>query len=286
MRFGGHVSISGGLDKAIERAQQITAECIQIFVSAPQRWLTANHSSEAVARFRAARAGAGIDPVLLHGPYLINLGSANEELRRKSVEAIVAQLGWADRLGAMGVVFHVGSAGEDGREVGLDRAVEGLRQILARAPGEAAVLLETTAGGAGSIGGRFEELGELIVRCDRSPRLQVCLDTCHVFAAGYPCLTREELDQTVAAFDRVIGLDRLTALHLNDSQGRAGSHRDRHANVGEGEIGLAGFRTFVNHPALTHLPGFLEVPGFDGEGPDAENLQRLRGLVCQTGNEA
>jgi deoxyribonuclease-4 len=286
MRFGGHVSIAGGLERAIERGKEITAECIQIFVSAPQRWLVANHSDEAVAKFRAAREASGIDPVLLHGPYLINLGSADDALRKRSADAIVSQLGWAERLGAMGVVFHVGSAGSEGRDLGMDRAASGLRDILTRAPGNAPLLLETTAGGGNSIGGRFEDLGELIERLDRSSRLQVCLDSCHIFAAGYPCLTRDELDQTLGEFDRFIGLERLTALHLNDSQGAFGSHRDRHANIGEGLIGTEGFRAFVNHPALRSLPGFLEVPGFDDEGPDEENLRRLRALVSASDDAA
>lgn len=280
MKLGGHVSIAGGLDRAIERAQDITAECIQIFVSAPQRWLPANHSDDAVARFLAGREATGIGPVLLHGPYLINLASADETLRKRSSEAIVSQLFWAQRLGAMGVVFHVGSSGGDDRALAIDRAVDGLRDILTRGPAEVPVLLETTAGGRNSIGGRFEDLAELIARLDHDPRLQVCLDTCHVFAAGYPCVQPVELEATLDEFDRVIGLQRLTALHLNDSQGPLGSHRDRHANVGEGMIGLEGFRTIINHPSLATLPGFLEVPGFDGEGPDAENLRRLRSLVA------
>ena len=279
MRFGGHVSINGGLERAIERGQEITADCIQIFVAAPQRWLRANHSDEAVARFVDAKEASGIGPVLLHGPYLINLGTTDGELRKKSIDALVSQLYWAERLGAMGVVFHVGSSGTGGHEAGMSFAVEALKEILERAAVQAPLLLETTAGGTNSIGGRFEHLGELIQRAGGSPRLQVCLDTCHVFAAGYPCLTGDELSQTIAEFDAAIGLDRLTALHLNDSRDRFGSHRDRHANIGEGEIGLEGFRTVVNHPAFREIPGFLEVPGFDGKGPDAENLHRLRNLV-------
>lgn len=279
MRFGGHVSIAGGLERAIERAKEITADCIQIFVSAPQRWLAANHSDEAVAKFIQARDASGIGPVLLHGPYLINLGSTDENLRQRSIDAMVSQLEWADRLGAMGAVFHVGSTASGGYEAAMDFATDGLRQILERAKGRAPLLLETTAGGRTSIGGRFEDLGELIRRLDNSPRLQVCLDTCHVFAAGYPCLTTAELDQTLGEFDRIVGLNRLTAVHLNDSRDPFGSHRDRHANIGEGTIGLEGFRAIVNHPAFAKLPGFLEVPGFDGDGPDAENLRRLRALV-------
>jgi len=279
MKFGGHVSISGGLDRAIERAQEITADCVQIFVAAPQRWLKANHSDETVAKFLEARAASGIDPVLLHGPYLINLGSADEALRQRSADALVSQLGWSDRLGAMGVCFHVGSFGSEDREIGMARAVDGIVDILSRAAGSSPLLLETTAGAGASIGGRFEDLAELIERLDRSPRLQICLDTCHIFAAGYPCLTTAELDATLGEFDRLIGLDRLTALHLNDSKGPFGSHKDRHDNIGDGQIGLEGFRAIVNHPMLEGLPGFLEVPGIDGEGPDAENLRRLRELA-------
>lgn len=282
MRLGGHVSIAGGLERAIERGKEITAECLQLFVSSPRLWKHANHSDEAVAKFLEARAASGLGPILLHGPYLINLGTTDETLRKRSADAMVSQLDWASRLGAMGVVLHVGSSGTGGHDVGMDFAVAELRDILTRAPGDAPLLLETTAGGTNSLGGRFEDLGALIERVDQSPRLQVCLDTCHVFAAGYPCLTPEELDQTLAEFDRLIGLDRLTALHLNDSRDPFGSHRDRHANIGEGQIGLEGFRTFLNDPHLEGLPGFLEVPGFDDDGPDAKNLALLRSLIISS----
>lgn len=279
MKFGAHVSIAGGLDRAFERAAEITADCAQIFVAAPQRWLAAKHSPESVAKFLELRDSSGIGPTLIHGPYLINLASADPDLRKRSSDALVSQLEWSDRLGALGVCFHVGSPLKESVEIGLERAAESLKEILARATGPSPLLLETTAGGGNSIGGRFEDLGALIESLSGDPRLQVCLDTCHIFAAGYPCVTTEELDDTLGRFDRTIGLDRLTALHLNDSEFAFGSHRDRHANIGEGQIGLEGFRAIVNHALLTKLPGYLEVPGFDDEGPDLENLQRLRNLT-------
>src|SRR5262249_46805082 len=226
-----------------------------------------------------AREAAKICPVLIHAQYLINLASRDEGLRQVSANAIISQLGWAERIGAMGVVFHVGSTVGDPYDVGLDRATDGIRTILAEASGSVPRLLETTAGGKNTIGGKFEDLGELIRRLDHSPRVQVCLDVCHIFAAGYPCLTTAELDQTLAEFDRIIGLERLTTLHLNDSKKAFGSHVDRHDNVGDDQIGREEFRAILNHPLLKHLPGFLEVPSFDGEGPDAENLRRLRELV-------
>ena len=280
MILGGHVSSSGGLEKSIDRAVEITADCIQIFISAPQMWRPGKHSDESVAKFIASRDLAGIGPILLHGPYLINLASSDPALRTRSADAIISQLEWSDRIGGMGVVFHVGSSVKDPKPDGMTRAVEGLGDILTRSKAASPLLLETTAAGGNVIGGRFEDLGELIDRLDRSPRLQVCLDSCHIFAAGYPCLTTPELDDTLGQFDRVIGLDRLTAIHLNDSKFPGGSHRDRHDNIGDGAIGSEGFRTFLNHPALRKLPGFLEVPGFADEGPDAENMRRLRDLVA------
>lgn len=280
MKLGGHVSVSGGLEKAFSRGAEITAECVQIFIAAPQQWRQANHSPESVEKYHQARASGSIQPTLLHALYLVNLASPDPTLRQKSADALVSQLTWADRLNAMGVVVHVGSSMGDPIESGIDRAAGAIADVLARAPGSAPLLLETTAGGKNTVGGRFEHLGALIDALDRSPRLQVCLDSCHIFAAGYPCLTTAELDQTLAEFDRSVGLDRLTALHLNDSKDPFGSHRDRHENIGEGQIGLDGFAAFVNHPRLRDIPGFLEVPGFDGKsGPDAENLRRLRNLV-------
>jgi deoxyribonuclease-4 len=281
VRFGGHVSTSGGLSRAVERGIAIGAECIQIFVAAPQQWRAANHSDDAVAAFLEANEAAGFSPPLIHALYLLNLASPDPALRRKSADALVSLLSWSDRLGALGVVFHPGSAMTDSRDVGIERAVDSLSDVLERSSAESPLLLETTAGSGATIGSRFEDLGEIIERLGRPPRMQVCLDTCHIFAAGYACLTPDELDQTMADFDRLIGLDRLTALHLNDSKGELGSHKDRHDNIGEGKIGFDGFRAIVNHPALKELPAFLEVPGFDGEGPDEENLRRLRSLVTQ-----
>lgn len=285
MRIGAHVSIGKGLDRAVQRAVEIGADCIQIFVTAPQQWRSANHSLEAIATFDAARAAAGLDPVLIHSIYLLNLASPDPALRARSVNAVIAHLDWAKRLRTMGVVIHVGTATGADHEAGLNWVSESLDDILAHAPGQAPLLLETTAGQKNSIGGRFEDLGELIRRMNGHPRLRVCLDTAHVFEAGYPCATRSELDQTIDAFDRAIGLERLTALHLNDSKTAFGSHSDRHANIGEGQIGLEGMRLFLHHPALANLPGFLEVPGFDDDGPDAENIRRLRDLASDTATD-
>jgi deoxyribonuclease-4 len=279
MQFGGHVSTAGGLERAVERGVEISAECLQIFIAAPQRWLDAKHSDESVNKFVTAHQAAGLGPTLLHAQYLINLGSPDPALRTKSSEALISQLTWADRLGALGVCFHVGSPTTDSFESGMDHAAECLATILERAPGKVPLLLETTAGAGKTLGGRFDDLGELIRRLGSPPRLQVCLDTCHIFAAGYPCLTTADLDQTMAEFDRLIGLDRLTAVHLNDSKDAFGSHRDRHENIGDGQIGLAGFEAIVNHPGFAGLPGYLEVPGLSGDGPDAENLARLRRLA-------
>ena len=280
MILGGHVSCSGGLEKSIDRAVEITAECIQIFISAPQSWRPGNHSDESVAKFIAARDRTQIRPILLHGPYLINLASNDPALRTRSADAIISQLAWSDRIGAMGVVFHVGSSVKEPKPDGMTRAVEGLADILTRSTSTSAILLETTAGGGNTLAGRFEEIGELIERLDRSPRIQVCLDSCHIFTAGYPCLTTAELDDTLGQFDRLIGLDRLTALHLNDSKFPLASHKDRHDNIGDGEIGTEGFRAIVNHPSFRGLPAFLEVPGIEDQGPDEENLRRLRDLVA------
>ena len=283
-RFGAH--ISGGLRRVPEAAAELGAECVQVFVSAPQTWRPPSHPPEVVVAFREGLAELGIGPVVIHGIYLLNPASPDPELVERTVSSILDTLAWAERLGALGVVIHLGSSGQDPPEVGLERCATNLKAVLARAPGGARLLLETCAGQGNTIGRRFEELGYLVTQL-ADERVAVCVDSCHIFAAGYDITSAEGVAATLAALDRAVGLERVLAVHVNDSKAPLGSNRDRHENLGEGLIGEAGLRAFLQHPALAHLPLLLEVPGFSGNGPDRLNLERLRELAgAERGAEA
>jgi deoxyribonuclease-4 len=279
--IGAHVSSSGGIFKSIERGEAIEAEAIQIFPSAPQMWRQTNHKPEAITKFRELHAASTIGAVWLHNIYLANLAAETPAHLEKSVSAVVHALTVADAIGADGVVLHTGSHKGAGMDAVVDQVSEALTHILDEAPGSAILALENAAGQGGAIGKAFSELGMLIERVN-SPRLQVCLDTCHTFAAGYDISTAEAVAATVAEFDRAIGLDKLAVLHANDSKMELGGLRDRHANIGEGFIGAAGFKAMLAHPAFEGKVLLLEVPGFPGEdgakadGPDLENVNRLK----------
>ncbi|GIW08805.1 MAG: putative endonuclease 4 [Dehalococcoidia bacterium] len=275
-RFGAHVG--GGLGHIPDRAAEIGAECIQIFTSAPQNWRPPRHDERAVAAFREAISQRGIGPVLVHGIYLLNPASGDSQLVERTIQSIAEDLQWADRLGAIGVVIHLGSSGQDPLDVGLARCAEHLRKALDRSEGQAALLLETCAGQGNTLGRRFEELGYLIDQLN-DERVGVCFDTCHVFAAGYDLTSEEGLTTTIADLDRLVGVAKVRAMHVNDSKGALGSNLDRHENLGHGQIGEEGFRRVLRHPAFGSLPLILEVPGFEGDGPDRANLQILRALA-------
>lgn len=277
VQIGAHVSATGGLWTAIGRAVEIGAEALQLFPSAPQMWRATKHTPEAYERFRRGREEAGLGEVWLHNSYLVNLAHADAEQREKSFASVVNSLTVAHRAGAQGVVLHTGSHKGAGLEAVLTRVVEGLTRILGEAEGEATLALENSAGQGGVIGARFGELGALLAAVD-SPRLGVCFDTCHAFAAGYDVAHAETLGGVMREFDGEIGLDRLAVVHANDSMMELGGRRDRHENIGDGHIGLDGFRALLSEPALRGVTWLLEVPGADGDGPDEENVTRLKRL--------
>lgn len=277
MLIGAHISSAGGLHRVFERASEIGAEAIQVFLSAPQQWKPASFSEEQVAAFRLAQAEVAM-PVFVHGSYLMNFGSKDEALLNRSVASLRSGLRWAGELGLAGTVFHVGSHLGAGFEAVLPGVCARIREAMDASPNASRVLLETNAGQGNCIGRTFSELGAIIRGLDGDPRLGVCFDTCHVFAMGYDIASREGLEQTIAEFDREIGLERLIAVHANDSKVPLGGVRDRHENIGEGEIGLDGFRNVMGHSAFQDVPFLLEVPGFAGDGPDAENIARLKAI--------
>lgn len=275
MQIGAHVSSSGRIEKCFDRAGAIGAETIQIFASAPQSWRTTEHSDDAVAAFRSRAIECGIDSVFLHGAYLINLATGDPAHLSRSVGSLTSALETAARLAARGVIFHVGSHKGTGFEGVLPQIETAVTTVLEKTPKDTWLVLENSAGMGGSIGATFAELGA-IIRGVHSERVRICLDTCHLLAAGHEIRTPGGLDATMAAFDREIGLDRLVAIHANDSKVDLGGGRDRHENIGEGFIGLEGFATMIGHPAFASLPFILEVPGFEGNGPDQRNIDLLR----------
>jgi len=277
VQLGAHVSTSGGIHTAIDRIEAIGGDCVQIFTQSPRAWRPTNHDPANFERFKERRAEAGIGGVVCHAVYLINLASPNDELYEKSVAALENTVDVASGIEADGVVFHVGSHQGAGFEVSLKRVVPALRKALKRCSGATWLLIENTAGTGDTIGRSIDELATLYDALDAHERLGVCLDSCHLYASGYDITNRGELDRLLGEVDQRIGLERLRALHVNDSKAPLGSNRDRHDNIGDGLIGEE-LGVFLSHPKLQGLPAYLEVPGTDGHGPDAEQVRKLKEL--------
>jgi len=274
---GAHVSTSGGIHTAIDRAEAIGAESLQIFTQSPRTWRPTNHDPANFERFKERRAEAGIQGVVCHALYLVNLATHDKEIYEKSVATLMNTVDVACAIEADGVVFHVGSHLGAGFEAGLEHVVPALERALERCSETTSLLIENSAGAGGTIGRSVDELAVLVERLDRHPRLGICLDSCHLWVSGVDVTDRPALDACVDEVEERIGLDRLRALHVNDAAAPLGSNRDRHANLGEGEI-AEGMSVFLGHPKLQGLPTILEVPGPDGHGPDANEIQKLRDL--------
>ena len=277
MLFGAHVSSSGGIWNAIDRGEEIGCDAVQIFTQSPRMWRPTAHTDEALARFRSRRAEAGIEAVVCHALYLVNLASPDPEIHGKSVAALRATLEVAAAIESEGVIFHVGSHLGSGFEAGLERVVPALQELLELTTERTWLLMENSAGAGGTIGRSTDELAAIYDALDGHPRLGVCIDSCHWYVSGVDVTDSAILDAALADVDARIGLERVRALHVNDSAGELGSNRDRHASIGDGLLG-DGLGVFLGHPAFADLPAILETPGPDGHGPDAEELRRLRAL--------
>lgn len=275
MLFGAHCG--GGIKGAIDRALEIGADAVQLFVQSPRTWRFPEHDPADLARFRERRAEARLGAVVVHALYLVNLASPNDDFYAKSVSTMCSTMETATAIEADGVVFHVGSHQGAGFEEGLERVLPALESVLEHASGTTWLLIENSAGAGGTIGRSIEEIAELVDRLGRHPLLGVCLDSCHLYVSGYDVTDRVELDRLLDTLDAKIGLDRLRALHVNDSKAPLGSNRDRHDNLLEGLMGEK-LGAFLSHPALQGLPALLEVPGKDGRGPDADEVRKLRQL--------
>ncbi|MFT5301305.1 MAG: deoxyribonuclease-4 [Mariniblastus sp.] len=304
--LGAHMSIVGGHHKAVERAAEAGCDCVQIFTAAPQKWpvsapkadgksggLATKNNNQWRAKpigdddalcFRESVVEHDIQATLSHTSYLINIGSPDPELRQKSIDALVVELERATQLAVPYVVLHPGSYTKSTEAMGLKRIIGGINKAYQRIPETGSqILLETTAGQGTNLGWQFEQLQKIIEGIKEPERIGVCVDTCHIFAAGYALGTTEEYQQTIAHFDDTVGIHLIKAFHLNDSKMPFGSRKDRHDNIGDGEMGIEPFRHLLNDDRFREIPMYLETPKEDhpktGEAGDIHNLRVLRELV-------
>ena len=282
MKVGAHVSSSGGLITAFERAQAIGAETIQIFGAPPQTWRRRNIRPEECEAFQEGIKETGIEPVFIHGVYLINLATEKPDQLEKSADALCGDLRLASAITAKGVIFHVGSHKGAGFDKMLPQIAKAITRVLKATPDDAWIILENSAGSGGSIGSKFEHLAA-IIKAVGSPRVKVCIDTEHAFASGYNLADKKAIEEAIKEFESTVGLDQLVAVHANDSKIPLGGGVDRHDNIGSGHIGIAGFEVIMAHKAFRNVPFLLEVPGVDKSGPDKPNVDMLKKIRAKVG---
>jgi deoxyribonuclease-4 len=283
MLIGAHVSPAGGLPKAIERGVDRGCRAIQIFNQSPRRWQPTSHTEEELDAFREAMAASPIEAVLVHTVYLVNCASEDPDMRAKSLTSLTHSLRVGEQIGSAGVVLHPGSAKSGDVPSAIGRAGATIREAL-RESERCPLLLENTAGAGGTLGRSLDELAELLAAAGGGERLGLCLDSCHLFASGYDIRTPAGIDALLRDLGAKVGLGRIGALHLNDSQTQLGSNRDRHANVGQGQLGEGGCAAFLAAPAFEDLPCVLETPGEKRAGASAEEVElavrlRQRGIA-------
>lgn len=280
MRLGAHMSIAGGVDKAILRGREVGCETIQIFTRSPRQWRPRVLKDDEIQRFRDNKEETGIDPVVAHDCYLINLGSPDGELWQKSLRVFVEEIGHCRELEIPYLVIHPGAHVGTGEQAGLRRIAQALDRARAQTEDyQVKVLLEITAGQGTNLGCSFEQLAKLLELVADDGWLGICFDTCHAFAAGYELRTREGYEGTLRQLDELIGLERVGLVHLNDAKGEMGSRLDRHEHIGQGTLGLEPFRMLLNDERFRHLPMVLETPKGPDLEQDRENLRVLHGVV-------
>jgi deoxyribonuclease-4 len=280
LALGSHVSASGGVDLTLARGEALELESLQLFSKNERQWVAKPLDPAVIERFHEEVARTGITKLVVHDSYLINLASPKPDILAKSLPAFADELARCDVLGIPYLVTHPGAHTGSGVEAGIERFAASLNEIYASMPDSTTLtLLETTAGQGTTLGRSFEEIAAIIERVEQKERVGVCLDTCHVFAAGYDFRTPELYGEMMSHFDATIGLDRLKAIHLNDSKNPLGSNKDRHDHIGDGEIGLEGFRQFMNDGRLAGIPGILETEKDASGDMDRRNLATLRSLM-------
>jgi deoxyribonuclease-4 len=282
VRLGAHMSISGGVDTAFDRGEQVGCDAMQIFTKNNNQWRAAPLKEKSVERYHQRQAETGITPVVAHASYLLNLATPEDELWHKSIDALVIEMERCDLLDIPFLVIHPGSHVGSGEEVGSARIVEALNIAHDCLPeAQVKITLETTAGQGTNLGYRFEHLAAMIGGVEAGDRLAVCYDTCHTLAAGYDFRTPEGYAEVFKQFDEVIGLERLAVFHFNDSKQDLDSRVDRHAHIGEGFVGLEGFRHILNDARFQEIPMLLETPKSNDMHEDVENLAQLRALIAK-----
>lgn len=280
MRIGVHVSIAGKIYQAVDRAKELGCDTMQIFSRNPRGWAVSKLIPEDVEEFKKRRKQGKIAPLVVHIPYLINLGSPEEGLWKKSIQAYIDDIIRADKLSAEYFVTHLGSHKGKGIDAGIKRFAEGLNIAVEKSKPKLMILLENTSGAGDSMGHKFGQIQAIIekVEVKVKNKLGICFDTCHAYAAGYDIATKKGLEETLKEADETVGIKSIKLIHANDCKGPLGCHLDRHENIGKGKIGLEGFRNFVNNPKLRGLPYILETPKKDPKW-DPMNIATLRKLA-------
>jgi deoxyribonuclease-4 len=277
IRLGMHVSITGTIDRAADRAREIECDTFQMFTRNPRGWKFKKLSPDETKEFRRKVESYNLKPVVAHMPYLPNLSSPRKVIYNKSVKSLSTELERCAILGIPYIVTHLGSHLGKGPEIGLERIVTAVNETISKNNGNVMLLLENTAGTKNSMGSTFEEIGRILKGLKNRRRVGVCFDTAHAFAAGYDLRTAEKVNETFAKFDEILGLGLLKVIHLNDSKGELGSNRDRHEHIGMGHIGEEGFRAIFRHEALRDLPFIMETP-IDERRDEAGNIRKVREL--------
>jgi deoxyribonuclease-4 len=275
MRLGAHVSSGGKLTGALLKGELMGAEVIQMFTSNPKGWAFKVRDEEEFKEFKERLESGQVKEIFGHSIYLSNLASQNNYIYTNTINNLVSGMVMAGKAGFAGVVTHIGAHGGVGEKEGILRVVNAIKQIQGITEGKVPLLLETDSGAGTHLGGRFEEISE-IIKTAEVDSIGVCLDTCHIFVAGYDILTPPKFDEVLNDFDKKIGLKNLKLLHLNDSKGELGSHLDRHEEIGKGKIGEEIFRYIVNHPKLKDIPGVVETPDNKGEEAERTSLNLLK----------
>ena len=278
MRFGFHISIAGGFSKVAERAKVRGCETIQLFSRNPRGWRYDELDQKETENFQSSVKSSSLFPLFLHLPYLPNIASRNSKFYEQSVNSIVTDLKRAEQMGVQYLIIHIGHRMEDSEDQAIEAVFQGINQALRMVKNSVILLLENTAGQGTEIGYHFEQLSRIIDGVQEQKKIGVCLDTAHCFEAGYDLSKGDGIERTLESFEQTIGLERLHLLHLNDSKTPLQSRKDRHWHIGEGYIGLEGFRYLINHPLLRHLPGIMETPRKDTV-EDLRNMEVIRSLI-------